>query len=310
MNGGAFARKRVGVRRTLTLLGFPAFAAAAAAAIAACAGTSPTTGITPITGVVIRSESLIAGHGCGRAPNQVYKYLAVVSNTDPSFPSGGAPPPSYAQVFDCFADGAFVNLLASPSGSLSFNVDIFVYNADDYAAHLADVNALLAPNAAPQIDPDAGTIPNAPPATWTTKCTATQQQNVVVLAVCQPLAGGPSPSSDGGAADGGSDGSVEASAGNTLIQLSTQSFARADGGTYACGADFVTTRGFYVGGGTMGQTGSTLCPQPLIIGPAVANVKYTLSVVLEKNGASVAQPTCTATTVSGQTVTATCTPAP
>ena len=292
LNATAIARKRVGVRRIFTLVLSIGLASVASVAFAACASSSPTTGITPITGVVIRSESLIVGHGCGRAPAQVFKYLAVVSSVDPSFPQGSSPPRSYAQVFDCFADGVFVNLIASPSGSLSFNVDIFLYNADDYAAHTSDIQAIQ--QAAPQISPDSGTIPNPPPSTWTTTCTATQQQNVVVLAVCRPLTGGP----------------AVPDAGSAQVRLPTAAFARADGGAFTCGTDYVTTRAFYQGGVAIGQTGSTPCPQALVISPALPNVTYTLDVSLEKNGAAVAQPVCTAVTLPGQTVTATCAPAP
>ena len=311
LNATAIARKRVGVRRTFTLVLSIGLASIAAAALFACASSSPTTGITPITGVVIRSESLIVGHGCGRAPAQVFKYLAVVSNVDPSFPQGGSPPRSYAQVFDCFADGVFVNLIAAPSGSLSFNVDIFLYDADDYSAHSSEIQAIQ--QAAPQINPDSGTIPNPPPSTWTTTCTAKQQQNVVVLAVCRPLTGGPA-TRDAGSDTGAPEldaGAPQLDAGAAAqVRLPTLAFARADGGAFTCGADYVTTRAFYKGGVAIGQTGSTPCPQALVISPALPNVTYTLDVTLEKNGAAVAQPVCTAMTLPGQTVTATCAPAP
>ena len=94
------------------------------------------------------------------------------------------------------------------------------------------------------------------------------------------------------------------------MRLPTAAFARADGGAFTCGADYVTTRAFYNGGVAIGQTGSTPCPQPLVISPALPNVTYTLDVTLEKNGAAVARPVCTAMTLPGQTVTATCAPAP
>jgi hypothetical protein len=316
LNGASFARKRVRVRSILPLVLAIGLGTAASVSFTACASSSPTTGITPITGVVIRSESLIAGHGCGRGNEQVFKYLAVVTNVDPSFPPGGSPL-SYAQVFDCFADGAFVNLVASPSGKLDFNVEIFLYNADDYAAHVGDGAIQTIQRVPPQINPDTGTIPNPPPSTWSTTCTATQQQNVVVLAVCRPLSGGPLPAPADAGVDGAVDGAVDAAvdaasdaASAGQIQIPTSSFARADGGTFACGTDYDTTRAFFQGGTAVGQTGSTSCPQPLVVSPALPNVTYTLNVTLEKGGAAIARPTCTAATLPGQSVTATCTPSP
>ncbi len=138
-----------------------------AMAVAACSTSNTPSGINPVTEIVIRSESLVAGYGCGTAPREVYKYAAIVSNVqDPS--------QQYANVFDCFADGVFASLPASPTGDLDFTVQILAYSFADYNPGIeaaANDPAALAGS----------------PATWVTSCTASQQPNVAVLAVCGPL---------------------------------------------------------------------------------------------------------------------------
>jgi hypothetical protein len=155
-----------------------------ALAMAACASTNTPSGINPITEIVIRSGSLVAGHGCGTGGDEVYKYAAIVSNVQ-------APDQQYASVFDCFADGVFVSLPASPTGDLDFTVQILAFDSADYSpsieAAASDPAALLGYHA-----------------TWTTSCTATQQPNVAVLAVCTPLV-----ATGGGALDAGSPDSAE-----------------------------------------------------------------------------------------------------
>ena len=160
--------------------------ALAAAGLFGCvldSSTSATT-ITPITGIVLRSDSLVAGLGCGRSPGQVYRYAAVVTNIDA--PDGPRP----SGLFDCFADGAFVNLPASPNGNQAFRVDVLAFSASDYDTWNA--NGALVQAAA-----NATTLLSFS-STWRTSCTATQQQNIVVLAVCGPLVG-----VDGGVTDAG-----------------------------------------------------------------------------------------------------------
>ena len=50
------------------------------ALVAACAGTTTTaTTYTPITGVLVRSDGLLTGIGCGTRDDQVFKYAAVVT---------------------------------------------------------------------------------------------------------------------------------------------------------------------------------------------------------------------------------------
>jgi hypothetical protein len=152
--------------------------------LSGCSSSNTPSGINPVTEIVIRSESLVAGYGCGTAPGEVYKYAAIVSNVQ-------SPTTQYANVFDCFADGVFASLPASPTGNLDFTVQILAYSFADYNPGIeaaADDPAALASS----------------PATWTTSCTATQQPNVAVLAVCGPLTSAGPPAPDAGSPDGAS----------------------------------------------------------------------------------------------------------
>ncbi|HEY8090634.1 MAG TPA: hypothetical protein VIF09_22385 [Polyangiaceae bacterium] len=177
-------------------------AAAAACALVGCPSASTTTGYTPITGILIRGSSLVADHGCGTGPQQVYKYAAVAYYEVDGGPSG---PPVVSGVFDCFTDGLFSNLQPSASGNLSFTVAIFAYSQASFPPTL-------------QCPPTSGACPGDDPATtlgfagqagWTTTCTATQQAGVSVLAVCAPLEPAPNGGADGG--DAGGDAAPDAS---------------------------------------------------------------------------------------------------
>jgi hypothetical protein len=98
----------------------------------------------------------------------------------------------FSNVFDCYADAVFVNLPASAAGNLTFTVHIYAYDKAAFDAENANgVLAVAAENPATDgtgiadsnFVPGAGFTP-----TWTTSCVATQQSNIVVLAVCAPLA--------------------------------------------------------------------------------------------------------------------------
>ena len=122
-----------------------------------------------------------------------------------------------AQIYDCFADGTFVNLTGTggdASDALVFTVQIYAWNQQSYTANYAaiasnvtTVNAAAAADGGYIADPFLAT-----PATWTTSCEATQTTNIEQVAVCQPLvpeatAQPPTPA-DGGedaGADGGKD---------------------------------------------------------------------------------------------------------
>jgi hypothetical protein len=174
-----------------------------ATAFAACGSTTATTGITPITGIVVRSDALVTGLGCGTAPSQVFKYAVIVSGGQKDTATGQRTGPSWGGVYDCFADATFVNLYVVPGGGYEYNVTILAFNADAYAKITPDPTVVVGRIPEPP-DPslDAGDATSleenvkkaddaektlTPQATWSTTCTATQQSNIQVLADCKPL---------------------------------------------------------------------------------------------------------------------------
>ena len=105
-----------------------------------CPGTDTATTLTPVTGILVRADALVSGIGCGMRDDQVYKYAAVITQrgdsgqevtqhitADPTSAGIGA-------VFDCFADGAFRQLLPGTDGTLSFIVEIYAFNYTAYTA--------------------------------------------------------------------------------------------------------------------------------------------------------------------------------
>jgi hypothetical protein len=156
---------------------------AVALSAAACGSTAATTAYTPQTGVVVRSEALTTGIGCGTGDTQVFKFVAVAVSAGNVAAAAG--------VYDCFADGVLVNLqpapLADGSYSLDFTVRIYAFNQAAYTASQAKITADVAqPNTAGGIFA-AGAFATLG-ATYTTSCTATQQADIQVVAVCQRLA--------------------------------------------------------------------------------------------------------------------------
>jgi hypothetical protein len=172
--------------------------------------TGSTTGITPITGIVVRADTLIQGHGCGTedaGPSDIYEYVAIVSEIDEAsadqvYIAGGA--------FRCYADATFVNLCASSTGSYVYGVAIVAYTQSEWTALGGDPTptnptantAINALNRASYCTADAGNqspivvdpnypTPSVPKGAYTTTCTATQQSDIEVLAVCAPLSATP-----------------------------------------------------------------------------------------------------------------------
>ena len=185
-------------------LRFPVLASAAVLALgvlgaiagsAACTTDTAIVGVTPVTGVLVRSNALVTGIGCGTGDAQIFEYVAVVTARDQG--DGGDAADGQARrngqsawggAYPCFADAVFVNLPFSTTGPTTFQVEIFGYNkaAFDAFSDLEDTARGIAP------DVDASTVDERVTAldkasTWTTTCTATQQPNVEVLADCQPL---------------------------------------------------------------------------------------------------------------------------
>ncbi len=289
------------------------------AIVVACSGSSSTSGIPPITGIVVRAETLTTGRGCGPGPTQLFKYAAVVYsfNTDTKkfdqVVTGG--------LYDCFADGTFVELKpVDPAGGFTFELEVFGFTQAAYAAQKPVIDAAGS---------DAVKLRAASP-TWTTTCTATQQQDVQSLAVCAPL--------------------VEVNPPEAQIVLATGAFPRADGGTATCGrtsgdagvdagADADTDAGEDAGddagedagadGGTAGPSLSFLsvrvraslggaevvpqtelpCPEAFVLRNAVPSGSYTLAVeLLDGSGTAVGTTTCTAVATAGVQTAATCAP--
>jgi hypothetical protein len=183
------------VKRSSFLVG-SSLALAVTCAALACNTAATTASFTPITGIIIRSSNLVQGVGCGTAPDEVFKYVAFVAQA-PTTDGGPASQVQYATVVDCFADGVLVNL--STASAQQFVVTILAFNEATWSA------------VGPSLDPaarDASGVPLQmllssfePRANWVTTCTATEQQQIQVLAVCAPLAAQNVPVTEAGVAD-------------------------------------------------------------------------------------------------------------
>lgn len=155
----------------------PALVLAAAFALAplvACESSGGDGGLSPITGVLVKSESLFATRGCGTAAREGFKYAAFVESQDDQVVAAG--------VYDCFADASFVNLPRSRTGSLTFDVYVLAFDAPSWEGEAGPVGAATS-------RADLGALLATRP-TSSTRCRATQQQDVQVLAECDPLTDG------------------------------------------------------------------------------------------------------------------------
>lgn len=305
--------------------GWPVAGALAIASVCgalACTSTGNTT-VTPITGIVVRAETLTAGRGCGTAATQVYKYAVVVFSADPGAVDPNDPAsydqPVVGNVFDCFGDGAFVNL--DTSRGSSFRLEVYAYDKDAFDASASAIQAAGADVAALR-----ATSP-----TWTTQCSATQQQEVQALANCAPLTPGL--------------GGVEATAPvATTITLATSTFRLADGRVATCGTgapvppapdggadagdggdpvdagavgdagtpgEPVTFRTVRVrprvGGTVAGATVDLACPAPYTAGVGDEPTTFTLDVgLIDALGTPLGETACTVTSRRGTTTEASC----
>ena len=253
------------------------------AGMVACAGTTTTTtAYTPITGVLVRSDALVSGIGCGTQPDQVFKYAAVVTQGNQTLTIGGT---GVGMISDCFADAKFANLVAGPDGTLSFTVQIYAFSQESYLAQQAKGLDLAAT--------DWTQLQKFQP-TYKTSCRATQQQDVEVLAVCAPL-------HSGGAAS---------------VRIDTTQFPTATGATLKCldqgkPKDYATVQAFYSVNGIAGELAPVTCPEPVVVTPAAAPATYTVDLQLvDPTGVKVVGSVrCSATTIPGLESTATCTAA-
>jgi hypothetical protein len=250
----------------------------------ACSGTTSTAGTyTPITGVLVRSDALVSGIGCGTRSDQVFKYAAVVLLDGQTLNVGGT---GVGVLSDCFADAKFANLPARPDGTLAVTVQIYGFSQQSYLAQQAKGLDLAVT--------DWTKLQTFQP-TYKTSCEATQQQNVEVLAVCNPLRSG----------------------GPATVRIDTTQFARASGDPLLCKdaagkpKDYTTVQAFYSVGGTAGELSHVDCPAPIVVSPAAAPATYTLDLQLvDPTGVKVVGTArCHATTIPGLETTATCDPA-
>lgn len=293
----------------------------------ACSGSGSTTGIPPITGIVIRAETLTVGRGCGRGPTQLFKYAAIVYGyTDgPADVKGSYRTPITAGVYDCFADGTFVEL-PETAGSTTFRLEVFAYSEPAYTAARATVDTA-------GTNGDALRTTNP---TWTTVCTATQLRDVQALAVCDPLVSGLAPSSvilrteffsratgngsicsrsllsDAGATDAG-DGGAGADGGDASTDASAPDAATdggSDGGLPTSGLVFSTLRvAARANGASVVPETNVSCPDTFVIPNAVAGAAYELDVALfDDTAALVGSTKCRAQAVAGVETAATCDP--
>jgi hypothetical protein len=285
------------------------------AGFAACAGTGGSSSFTVRTGVIIRAESLTTGRGCGPNPGQVFKYAAVIFGQSKG---GGFRVPITGNVYDCFADGAFLEL-PLVNGSNQYRLEIRAFNRaafDDAREKLAGLTNLPGPKDAGFADDPQGSSPEleafeSTVATWTTTCTATQLPAVQSLAVCDGLeAPGPSrvivatmsfPLEEGGIAacatppDAGADAGADASdAGGAQV---TFSVVRA------------RTRTSSSDGGASPQR-DVACPEPFVetFPPEPQNVTIDVVLLGGAAGGEVGRTTCTGETRPGVTVAAKCDP--
>ncbi|MCL2779569.1 MAG: hypothetical protein FWD73_16375 [Polyangiaceae bacterium] len=294
-------------------------------------GTTSSTATIFITGIVIRAETLTAGRGCGTAAGQVFQIAAVVyqDNVDPST-SQTTRTFVAANTYDCFTDVTFVNLPLGYNANANFNLNLYLFDASAANALNVPINGTNVPLAQLSTS-DPATASAADQAllagnpTWTTTCTATQSDEVQVLASCNPIA----PGTTGVVA-----GNPPAAA---TIQLSTSEFAMANGSSAVCTTNAATpdedasadtndepdadasaqpiafdaVRIRARVGSSIVSTVDLACGTAYVLSPATpAPADFTLDVGLMLAGVAVAQTTCSATATPGGTSMATCTPIP
>jgi len=153
----------------------------------ACSDTASTTTFTPQTGIVVRSETLTSGIGCGTGDTQIFKYVAVAIDAASNAEAAGT--------FDCFADGVLVNLLPATAAdgtvTLDYTVRIYAFNQAAYTAGQAKQPSITTLVSAPNVSGSsvfAAASFATLGATYTTTCTATEQSGIQVVAVCERLA--------------------------------------------------------------------------------------------------------------------------
>ena len=129
------------------------------------------------------------------------------------------------RVYDCFADALFQDLTPSVPDAAGprFFIDVYVFNAAAYEEPRERRRRPGRGRGRQLRRRGAGACD--PPFTWTTECSATQQTNIEVVALCGPLV---------------------TSEATSILRLATSSFegSTADGAPapFACGADYDAVR--------------------------------------------------------------------
>jgi hypothetical protein len=150
---------------------------------------------TPITGILIRSADLVAGHGCGTAPGQVYAYVAVLAQQNAKDVAIAS------TVVSCYSDGVLSNLVwdagsnpAPDAATYDYYLYIYAYDYASFPQTLACSAPVTPSTGCPGDVPDAttadtadGGIPPRYPPTWKTTCTASEIAGEPMLANCGPL---------------------------------------------------------------------------------------------------------------------------
>lgn len=198
------SKRAVWVAASAGLLGI-----AAACAFGGCTNNVTALAYTPITGVVVRSQDLVAGHGCGMGPGQVYAYVVVLSQQN------AKDFPEISTVVSCYTDAVLSNLPydaglnpAPDAAMFAYDLTIYAYNYASFPPELACTPPLIS-SRCPGDNPDAATLPATGvgdggippryPPTWTTTCTASEYAGEPMLANCKPL----EPTAASGATDAG-----------------------------------------------------------------------------------------------------------
>jgi hypothetical protein len=186
------SKRAVWVAASAGLLGITA-----ACAFGGCTNNVTALAYTPITGVVVHSQDLVAGHGCGTGPEQVYAYVMVLA------PQNNRDFAEYSTVVSCYTDGVLSNLPYDAGANPAPDADTYAYVLYIYAYNYASFPPGLAcsppitNSQCPGDSPDATTtaakpgsdagIPPRYPPTWTTRCTAHEYGGEPMLADCLPL---------------------------------------------------------------------------------------------------------------------------
>jgi hypothetical protein len=182
------------------------FSAAAIVAVPACSNVDAG-GVTPITGVLVLSDTLTAGHGCGTGDDQIFEYATIISiATSPQVPASFAGTYVTGGTTKCFTNATFVDVCTYNSGDSAYDLSIYAFNEKEWNATLEpdggstvtdQINQANVKNA-PLLTATSSSCAAAelaivtqakvsPGAGWTTTCTAAEQLNAPVTAACAPL---------------------------------------------------------------------------------------------------------------------------